>query len=236
MAKNVFNVVTFSRDEFDALLAWRDANLEHVRASFLPVLNEGSIEIHDGTGDVASIVTFQFDDGKLKTKLSMASGDVIAKHLYDPEGRTDGMIKCVSSWFNPEHKEEFFAAGGTEQDCVQDVLTTVVSTMAYMLYSKENIIESNKRRKIYPPAERKKGRYKSPPPYTVLINGYTLKGLPVAKPLAKKKVKMALDAWGVRGHWRRLASGKKIFIKPYVKGKNRESEVHKKYIIKVEDK
>ena len=33
------------------------------------------------------------------------------------------------------------------------------------------------------------------------------------------------EAWEVRGHYRRYKSGKVVFIKPFKKGKNKDSEV-----------
>lgn len=45
------------------------------------------------------------------------------------------------------------------------------------------------------------------------------------------------EAWGVRGHWRTYPSGKKVWIKPYVKGKKR-NEVDKVEgkVYKIKDK
>lgn len=47
----------------------------------------------------------------------------------------------------------------------------------------------------------------------------------------KRKGKMlrVCDAWGVRGHYRHLSSGKVVYVKPHVKGKNRDNYIEKEY-------
>ena len=55
----------------------------------------------------------------------------------------------------------------------------------------------------------------------------------------KKHIKYSCPAWRVRGHYRTYKSGRKVYIQPYTKGKNKNdlsSVVDKTYYIKKENK
>lgn len=63
--------------------------------------------------------------------------------------------------------------------------------------------------------------------YTVYLSKtrYTIKRVPCKKP-----VQWTTESWEVRGHFRKLRSGKEIFIQPYTKGlgkKKKSSKVYK---------
>ena len=57
---------------------------------------------------------------------------------------------------------------------------------------------------------------------------YTLKKNWVSR-ANRKKADIRCPAWGVRGHYRHYKNGKTIFIKSYVKGKDRDNYAGKEY-------
>ena len=53
---------------------------------------------------------------------------------------------------------------------------------------------------------------------------YTLKVTDEEIEEATRNYKRIKEAWGVRGHWREYKSGKRVWIRPYVKGDNEKKE------------
>ena len=62
-----------------------------------------------------------------------------------------------------------------------------------------------------------------------MFKRYTLKK-DWKKAVARKKMEYHCLAWSVRGHFRTMKNGKKVFVRPYVKGKEKDKYVPKDYI------
>ena len=69
---------------------------------------------------------------------------------------------------------------------------------------------------------------------------YTISKAGPLEPKNGKKCKQAhiwhCDAWGVRGHYRYLKSGKVSYVKPYVKGRKKDAYSGREYVLFKEDK
>ena len=63
------------------------------------------------------------------------------------------------------------------------------------------------------------------------VKTYTLRKSFVAS-FRRKPVVYTCASWGVKGHTRRLRDGRTIFVKPYVKGRDRANYIGKEYILK----
>ena len=62
-----------------------------------------------------------------------------------------------------------------------------------------------------------------------MFKRYTLKK-DWKKAVSRKKMEYHCLAWSVRGHFRTMKNGKKVFVRPYVKGKEKDKYVPKDYI------
>lgn len=66
-------------------------------------------------------------------------------------------------------------------------------------------------------------------PTVRLYKCYTLKKDWESAPRLKQPIKYTCPAWGVRGHIRHLKNGKEVYVRPCVKGKDRNKYVGKEY-------
>lgn len=71
--------------------------------------------------------------------------------------------------------------------------------------------------------KRKNGKKKNTRPITMKVYNVNIPITPVTEEERREYQRMK-EAWTVRGHWRTLPSGKKIWIKPYVKGNKEKLE------------
>ncbi|GAA0290124.1 hypothetical protein GGQ92_003252 [Gracilibacillus halotolerans] len=71
--------------------------------------------------------------------------------------------------------------------------------------------------------KKKKGKKKNTRPITMSVYNVKIPLAPVTDEERRAYQRMK-EAWTVRGHWRTLPSGKKIWVKPHVKGKKEKLE------------
>jgi len=62
-----------------------------------------------------------------------------------------------------------------------------------------------------------------------MFKRYTLKK-DWKRAVARKKQEYHCLAWSVRGHFRTYRNGKKVFVRPYIKGKEKDKFIPKDYV------
>ena len=224
--------IILSVQEFHALLRWRDNNKYLIRKGIYPVFEKGAVLIKSTNIDSACIA-FEFKEDKLYCHSYGESSvkrinwlDVIFK--IHPEAYAE--VEKVTYHSMAEHLEESIDV--TKKDMVQDVLTTVASSLAYMLYCKDELKELTMRVREPQRAKRVKGRYRPGSMKPVVVSQFTPVSGINEKKLTKKDIKRAMEAWPVRGHWRTYKDGRRVFVKSYVKGKKRD-QVSRDYVLKI---
>lgn len=81
-------------------------------------------------------------------------------------------------------------------------------------------VEKEKKPEKTPSGKKKEKTYDPNKKKTVMIDDIQIitKNINNVKDILKKKYKKHIDSWSVRGHYRRLKNGKKVFVKGYIKG------------------
>jgi len=99
-------------------------------------------------------------------------------------------------------------------------LLNLMGNVIYYLEKPREEIQLNETRALSHVKKNKKGK----PGRKVYINKKVYRFLQTPRePEEKRAMERHVDSWHVRGHWRHLKSGKKVWVKAHVKG-NRDAE------------
>ena len=215
----VKNIISVSTDDLIKLYQWKEINTEKVR-NFFPVLDEFIVNVKDSW---SVHYKYNLEHKKLYCAVTLYGGKMAECIYYQNEEKWHCKViddKNIEDYF--KHDKEIKVATWK-----QEFITLPCVLMAYFLYYKEDIeeTEETKQRSV-----KVKGKYK----YSgkVYIKNYKLYNIKTKDKVSRARYKRSMQAWGVRGHFRHLPNGKTIFINPYVKGKNRNM-IDKEYILKV---
>lgn len=221
------NIILMSFSDFKSLLLWRDSNKDLLKEKFRLPLETGEIRVGDSRrGYSATKFTFISEvvldveyrlimNGRYVPGLSCS-----CRYTMQPDFRwaiSNTYVSPKLSKYALDEGELMF----TNTDCFQDLLTVVMSSMAYMMFCSENCIESTVSIREYPAPYKKKGKVYTPASHCVKVCQHTIR-VPNTKRLTKKHIKRVMQCWGVRGHYRHYSDGKVVFIKPYYKGEQRD--------------
>jgi hypothetical protein len=200
--------ILMSENDINLLFEWRDNHKEYVR-NFKPVLKEGCIVIEkDGN---KTIEVFK-SNGKFHTYHMFVNGRPVHQIVWDVETKK-GITTFTDYNFSKEKEYQYNSS----------VLSLHASLMAYMEYYSDNA-EYVERKEVSvthhkKPKKNSKGK-KSPTRIKRVI--YDIKVTKESVKRDKNLYERHAEKWNVRGHWRHLKSGKKVWINPHVKGEGKE--------------
>jgi len=162
-----------------------------------------------------------FNDMKIITGTNANNkSDIIQLYSIEPtirNGKKDFLFNFILN--GVDSKNLLFAEG------THSILQSIMHLYTYILFH-ENVVELEKTVKLYDKHKPKKTQKKRK---VYLEKQYKLKYIESEKLYSPKTRNITAESWNVRGHFRTLKSGKKVFVKPYVKGKGRKIE--KEYIL-----
>jgi len=223
------DLIEYTKDDVWRLQDWKDTNLDLVR-NYKVVLDSGVIKI---TSDITThYLTFNTYDKvthiEAKVLYKNRLNDVMTFDFINREDLTCQVFNLKlydlgKSMLSKKNKNVFDAESGDEY--ITDVLFVYASTMAYMTYYEKDYIVKEEPKRLSNSQKREiKRRQQSNPRSLISINKrtFTLKSDAKFTNPTKKEIQRVAEAWGVRGHFR-LQNGKKVWVKPYAKGKGRKT-------------
>lgn len=229
------DTIILSHEQLQKLLLWRDNNKDHVR-HFRQILDSGIIEIeyskiyfHEDIN--ANCINYSFFIDNVYFVSFTFSRITNTIHNWNINTDTNELSKSINAI------NTLNALSTNKQatnELIQDILTTHASIMGYMQYYKPSITEvvmSTKR--ISKHKQREISRMSNN--NTLSLKQEKIKYIfpsienIVTKKLTKREI--TIEAWTVRGHNRKLRNGSITFVKPYVKGKNKDNIKPKTYKI-----
>jgi hypothetical protein len=201
--------IIMSEEDFNRLFEWRDNHKGFVR-NFKPVMDEGLIIVGEGKtkfeqvfkrdGDV---YTYTFTQGKAKRVVEFNSID-----------KTGDILESTIELPTPEAEHEFNSS----------MISLHASLMAYMEYYSDQkeyvVVESTS---IVKKKKKKKG--KSSNKRSAIRIGKKIYKVSINNKATQRDTRLyerKTEKWRVRGHYRTLKSGEKIWIEPYIKGEGKE--------------
>lgn len=195
--------ILMSKEDLDNLFKWRDNHKEYVR-NFKSTLKEGVIKI----GDFHEQSFHDMGDHYLYVVYNKG------KKIHEVEW--DKATKIGRTKFT-------LLEGVDEFEYNQDIISLHASLMAYMEYysDKKEYVEIETVQETVVKERKYKKKYKRTPVkierkvYKVNINKE-------ATVRDKRRYERVMSKWTVRGHWRHLKTGKKVWVRPHVKGSGKE--------------
>lgn len=207
--------IHLSQEDYFNLFKWKENNRVLVNA-FRSVLSEGVIVIEKGI--------FQFfkqDDIHLEIELFYGSNQA-ARLSFEKLG--DGRMQIINKKII-EHVVNRLRYD--HEKLIQDCLTLHAAMMAYMSYFMEKKIYVDKEVVQRTGSSKKKLKDKSRKKKIVKIQHRVFNvrvGENTKQIKIKREIQRTADNWTVRGHWRHLKSGRKIWVKSHKKGLGEKQE------------
>lgn len=197
--------IILSDEDVDKIFKWRDSNKTDVR-QFRNVLDKGVIETS------AYYIIFEKIDGSVYQYTIFYKSGILALRF----------TTSILPLFGYKRRDEVINVDHEVVDGLAESLVSIhASCMAFMehyveekdiiLQRKENLGES-----------RKKVAKKGARPMSRII--YHIKEVPFS---VERKYTRRTSGWTVRGHWRTLPTGRRIWIRPHTKGKKIEPSKYK---------
>jgi len=221
MNYNNVDTIRLTEEDYYRLFKWKENNRPAVR-KFHPVLEEGLITI----------------EGRIKQYFKQTD-DNIFHEVYIGElfffelsmkRMEDGKLNLLHHRMNPEVSKKL---NYPEDNAYSDAITLHATLMAYMEHFMENKIYVQKQvipEQNQPSKKKKKGKnQKKKAVIKIRQRIYKVRvGQNTESIKQEKTFNRQTEKWGVRGHWRQLKSGKKIWIKSYTKGlgENKEAKIY----------
>lgn len=206
-----------NEQEVNKLMEWKDANKRLVR-NFNVVLNQAVIKYPNGMYH-----WFKWEDTASTPYMhhllvSPNKDHIIIEFIAIPHYIGDDRFWKVQDLQyngNPEVEEHF----------KQDMLTIHSTVMAYMEHYREVRERVSSKRVSQPVVKKKKRKTKRVAKLGRIV--YQI-NVPSVESI-KREYKRRSESWTVRGHWRNYKNGKKVWIRPHVRGEKKESVEGKVY-------
>lgn len=203
-----FDKIIMSKNDIALLFEWRDNHKDYVR-NFKPVLKEGCIIMGDGKDKTIEVFK---NNGKFYTYHLFQDNRHVHQVIWDTEIKK-GITTFSTFGFDKD----------TEFQYNSSVISVHASLMAYMEYygDKKEYVERKEISVTHHKKPKKNAKGKKSPTrikkviYNININKESTK-------FNKQRYERHAEKWTVRGHWRSLKSGKKVWIPSYVKGEGKE--------------
>lgn len=147
----------------------------------------------------------------------------------DRDGAFD--LEITDKHFRGEHEKNWFhssnAKGESNGVALYDNYIILNNYICY--YGLDNAFDVTE--KVAKQGKRKNGKQKKGRNQVRLYKCYTLKKDWEQQPRLRKPVKFSCPAWTSRGHMRHCKSGKVIYVRPCIKGKEKDKFVGKEYLL-----
>lgn len=207
--------ISLTDKEVDLLFVWRNNHKEYVR-NYKPALLKGLIELRlheDNTVYHRQV----FETVENETVFTLYNNDEV---IYKLKWLGNNTAEILESKYQFESDEKSFKYNSS-------IISIYASLMAYIEYysDKKEYVEvkevstlSNKRQNNN---NKKKNSNKKKPPIRIKRKVYKVNVSKEATVLDKKRYERKAESWTVKGHWRNMKSGKKVWVKPYVKGEGK---------------
>ena len=248
---NNIDVLQIDKKQLEKLMEWKDNNKEVVR-NFNPIIEEGIINIFQHTSvyftlkdDIISFRFYLFDKSHNEdTYILSLDYDFLNLQIFNLNISKDK--NRIVSYFREDVLKLDNDNNLTKetQMLIQDIITVYASSMAYMQYYKKDLIENVVEVKL---TKKDSQRLEKQKKHNNTINNnsnvitikntkkvYLFPDREKIKTNIIPKREIKLDAWRVRGHNRKLSNGKEVYIKPYIKGKNKDKIQNKIYKFEIE--
>lgn len=217
------NTIKITLNQLNNILSWRDKNKDLVR-NFLPYLLNGTILIDDIAridfnvifGEPIKFTTVYYGDNTMVFSLTWS------KSKDEDFCRLEKESYVNRSLFMNQTE---FSYG----EMKQNILTAFASVNAYLFHYRQDVSIIERKEVQKHPVKGKNNTYKYKSE-KVLNKLYTIVGRIHHNKIPANR-QWRIDCWGVVGHLRHYKDGKTVYIKPYLKGKNRNGEVEKTYMI-----
>lgn len=223
------NIISIKEDQFKKIYNWVNKN-EGITNKFYPYLLNG--EIHQTFNDlnVETIIVFNVVEDS-------DGGHTICLHLEGAQSLNIDNDKLFSITFRKSKDGELNAVttdtytspaflknvlGEQADDYASNVGSQLIAGYsainAYLFHYKQDISEVEEK-VVERHTIKVKGRYKQQ--LIKKVNKrYTITG-DISNRKVAKKHQWHIDSWGVVGHFRTISSGKRVYVRPYIKGKGK---------------
>lgn len=216
-------------NELDRMQQWVNKHVKHPSVNSI-ALQSYSMFIED----YGSALNFDFN---FETQGFHVSGEGFSYDCYAEDTPTGGVNFTVenlhtadirlTNWLN-ERAISVSRETGEKQKRMYSFVFVNCILQNYIVYHGMDAlfdVEEKKARQ----REHKAVKGKKRKPSIRLYKCYTLKKDWESAPRLKQPIKYTCPAWGVRGHIRHLKDGREIYVRPCIKGKDRNKYVGKEY-------
>ena len=199
-------------EQINALLRWRDEHKDLVRACVVPfpscdIISENGVKIRaQQNNDFPSVYKFT------------VSNTV----LHEVNGRFDYMTMTG---------KVIHGVPRLSYDDTQTAITVWATVMAYIVNFEPKIVEKENceaRRKDDNPRSASQRKQKQPQNSVLYLN--PVKFISESKNAVQRKYTPPACAFSVRGHYRRMKSGKVVYVHPYEKNTEKEKDKRNKIV------
>lgn len=220
------NKIIVTEEQMQKIFAWRDKNADLVR-SFKPYITDGELIIPD-TARIDFLFVPSGDDWRIILKYFVDDFDYEPFYSATAIATQDGYILK-----NHTVSRRFEIASKTNKDidiekARESCFAFVYAVNAYFFHYRADVSQLETKR-VERHGKIVKGKYKYDN-VKVIERKYTIQGR-----IRNNKIPLHrawhIDCWDVTGHIRHYQSGKEVYIKPYKKGKNRNTETNNIYKI-----
>lgn len=207
------NIIKLTLKQVNDILSWRDKNKDLVRR-YLPYLTEGSIQIDDNNRidftvafeEPIQFTTIYYSNNIIVFSLTWSADELKGFWLLEKENYVNYALL--------QGQNEY-----TYEELRQNILTVYASVNAYFFHYRQDLSIVEQKEVKRHTVKGKNNTYK----YKIeksLNRIHTIVGKIHHNKIPENR-QWRVDCWGVVGHIRHYKNGNEVYIKPYLKGKNR---------------
>ena len=207
------NIIKLTLKQVNDILSWRDKNKDLVRR-YLPYLTEGSIQIDDNN---RIDFTVAFEEPIQFTTIYYNNNIIVFSLTWSADGNKGFWLLEKENYVNYallQGQNEY-----SYEELRQNILTVYASVNAYFFHYRQDLSIVEQKEVKRHTVKGKNNTYK----YKIeksLNRIHTIVGKIHHNKIPENR-QWRVDCWGVVGHIRHYKNGKEVYIKPYLKGKNR---------------
>ena len=207
------NIIKLTLKQVNDILSWRDKNKDLVRR-YMPYLTEGSIQIDDNN---RIDFTVAFEEPIQFTNIYYNNNIIVFSLTWSADGNKGFWLLEKENYVNYallQGQNEY-----SYEELRQNILTVYASVNAYFFHYRQDLSIVEQKEVKRHTVKGKNNTYK----YKIeksLNRIHTIVGKIHHNKIPENR-QWRVDCWGVVGHIRHYKNGKEVYIKPYLKGKNR---------------
>ena len=207
------NIIKLTLKQVNDILSWRDKNKDLVRR-YMPYLTEGSIQIDDNN---RIDFTVAFEEPIQFTTIYYNNNIIVFSLTWSADGNKGFWLLEKENYVNYallQGQNEY-----SYEELRQNILTVYASVNAYFFHYRQDLSIVEQKEVKRHTIKGKNNTYK----YKIeksLNRIHTIVGKIHHNKIPENR-QWRVDCWGVVGHIRHYKNGKEVYIKPYLKGKNR---------------